>query len=177
MSRTAAHSVTSALVRERLADRGLALPTPWQVPSGPGVSIPASLVRRVGNRLYVSGHVPIDDGGTVTGPYGTVGAEVDLPSAQQAAVRTLLSLLASVETAASDLGEVKAWCSLHCMVNSAPGFTEFPAVFNPASQLLVDLFGKEIGGHARVAVGVAGLPWNLPVEIEAELELHPTAHA
>lgn len=179
MNRTAANSnsVTSTLVRERLADRGLALPTAWQVPSGPGVSIPASLVRRVGTRLYVSGHIPTDDEGTVTGPFGTVGAQVDLAGAQQAAVRTLLSLLASVEKETSDLGVVKAWCSLHCMVNSAPDFTKFPAVFNPASQLLVDLFGKETGGHARVAVGVAGLPWDLPVEIEAEVELHDTTGA
>ncbi|WP_063837059.1 RidA family protein [Phaeacidiphilus oryzae] len=166
-------SVTSGEVRERLALHGHRMPAAWQVPQAPGTRIPASLVRRVGDRLYVSGHIPTSEEGVVTGPYGKVGEELDLLGAQQAAIRTLLSLLASVERAAGDLAAVRAWCSLHCMVNSAPGFTDFPAVFNPASRLLVDVFGEEIGGHARVAVGVAGLPWNLPVEIEAEVELHP----
>ncbi|MER6026448.1 RidA family protein [Streptomyces sp. NPDC001851] len=172
MTHTAPRSVSSDLIRQRLATHGFGLPTPWQVPSPAGARIPASLVRRVGNRVHVSGHIPTSHDGVVTGPYGTVGDEIDLPSAQTAAVRTLLSLLASVEKAVGDLADVKAWCSLHCMVNSAPGFTDFPAVFNPASRLLVDVFGDEIGAHARVAVGVAGLPWNVPVEIEAELETH-----
>jgi enamine deaminase RidA (YjgF/YER057c/UK114 family) len=166
-------SVSTALVGKRLAEHGLRLPPAWQVPAGDGRSrISASLVRRVGNRLYLSGHVPTDDAGEVCGPYGKVGDAVDLATAQNAAVRTLLSLLASADRAAGDLRHVKAWCVLRCMANSAPGFTDFPTVFNPASALLVDVFGSEIGGHARVAVGVAGLPWDLPVEIEAELELH-----
>ncbi|WNM29989.1 RidA family protein [Streptomyces sp. Li-HN-5-11] len=166
-----AGSLDSKQIRLRLEERGQSLPTPWQVPSTPGSSIPASLVRRVSNRLYVSGHIPTDADGNVTGPYGKVGDDVDLATAQQAAVRTVLSLIASVEKAVGDLGVVEAWCSLHCMVNSAAGFTDFPAVFNPASQLLVDAFGPDAGAHARVAVGVAGLPWDLPVEIEAEVQL------
>ena len=164
--------MSSPLVRERLAEQGLEMPVAWQVPASAGARIPASLVRRVGSHLYVSGHIPTGGDGMVTGPYGTVGDKVALPDAQSAAVRTVLSLIASVERAVGDVGAVQAWCKLHCMVNSAPDFTDFPAVFNPASQLVVDLFGEEIGSHARVAVGVAGLPWDLPVEIEAELELH-----
>jgi enamine deaminase RidA (YjgF/YER057c/UK114 family) len=160
-----------ARINDVLAAHALELPPPWQVPSMPGTSIPASLARLVGPRLFLSGHVPTDIDGRVTGPFGKVGAEVSLPQAEQAAVRALLSLLASARQAVGDLTRVAAWCRLNCMVNSAPGFTDLPAVFNPASQLLIDLFGPESGRHARVAVGVAGLPWNLPVEIEAELVL------
>ena len=163
--------VDSAEVRRRLAAHGHTLPTPWQVPSVPGGAIPARLVRRVGDRLYVSGHVPTDTDGTVTGPYGKVGDTVTLADAQQAAVRTILSVIASVEATLGDLAAVDAWCSLHCMTNSAPGFTDFPTVFNPASQVLIDAFGEERGTHARVAVGVSGLPWDLPVEIQAELRV------
>lgn len=163
---------SSRAVADRLAEQGLTLPTPWRIPVGDGVRIPAKLVRVVGNRVFVSGHVPIDGDGALVGPYGKIGDTVGIASAQSAAVRTLLSLLASVEGVVGDLGRVRAWCRLHCMANVVPGFIDFPAVFNPASQLLLDLFGEEIGYHARVAVGVAGLPWDVPVEIEAELELH-----
>jgi enamine deaminase RidA (YjgF/YER057c/UK114 family) len=135
------------------------------------VQIPATRVRVVDTRVSVSGHVPLDADGSIAGPAGKVGAEVDLVAAQRAAVKALLAIIASLEADLGDLGRIRAWCRLFCMVNSAPGFDAFPAVFNPASQLLRDLFGEGIGLHARAAIGVAGLPWNVPVEIEADLEL------
>ncbi|KAK1182754.1 RidA family protein [Streptomyces sp. NBS 14/10] len=169
----AADRVSSQEVSKRLAVRGLSLPEPWRIPISPDVKIPAQLVRVVGSRVFISGHVPISKDGQLTGPYGKIGDTVGLPSAQDAAVRTVLSMVASVERTVGDLDRVKAWCRLHCMANAVPGFFDFPAVFNPASQLLLDMFGEDIGYHARVAVGVAGLPWDVPVEIAAELELHP----
>jgi enamine deaminase RidA (YjgF/YER057c/UK114 family) len=172
-SPVSADRVSSQEVSKRLAARGLALPEPWRIPISPDVKIPAQLVRVVGLRGFVSGHVPICKEGQLPGPYGKIGDTVGLPSAQDAAVRTVLSMVASVERVVGDLGRVKAWCRLHCMTNAVPGFFDFPAVFNPASQLLLDMFGEDIGYHARVAVGVAGLPWDVPVEIAAELELHP----
>jgi enamine deaminase RidA (YjgF/YER057c/UK114 family) len=57
------------------------------------------------------------------------------------------------------------------MVNSAPGFNQQPSVINGCSELILDLFGPEVGAHSRSAVGMAELPWNIPVEIEAEVEL------
>ncbi|MER6049817.1 RidA family protein [Streptomyces sp. BHT-5-2] len=165
--------VTSCEVADRLARQALALPEPWQIPTSPNLRIPAKLVRVVGSRAFVSGHVPITEDGKLAGPYGKIGDTVGLPSAQDAAVRTILGMLASIQQEVGDLGRVKGWCRLHCMANSVPGFIDFPAVFNPASQLLLDAFGEEIGYHARVAVGMIGLPWDVPVEIAAELELHP----
>ncbi len=164
-----AGAANTATVRARLAERGLSLPLPWRLP--PDAPIPASLVRVAGGQIFVSGHIPLDDNGTAAGPAGRVGAEVDLPTAQQAAVRALLGILASLDDALGDLGEIAAWCRLTGMVHATGQFADFPAVFNPASQLLLDVFGAEAGAHSRVAVGVAGLPWNMPVEIEAQLLL------
>ena len=59
------------------------------------------------------------------------------------------------------------------MVNSAPGFNRQPAVINGFSELIVDVFGPERGAHARSAVGMAELPFDIPVEIEGEVELLP----
>ena len=59
------------------------------------------------------------------------------------------------------------------MVNSAPGFNRQPVVINGATDLILDVFGPVIGTHARSAVGMAGLPFNIPVEIEGEVELRP----
>ncbi|MFC7383723.1 RidA family protein [Sphaerisporangium rhizosphaerae] len=162
-------AVSSQEVRARLAAQGRSLPKPWQLPNQ--IKIAPSLVRVLGNRVLVSGHVPIGEDGTVAGPSGKVGSEVDLATAQESARLTLLGIFADLERELGDLDRVGAWCRLNCMVNASPDFIDFPAVFNPASQLLLDAFGDEVGGHSRVAVGVAGLPWNMPVEIEAELEL------
>jgi len=158
-------------IRRRLDSHGLSLPRPWQLPAG--VDIPATLVRVVGTRVYVSGHVPTADDGAIAAPRGKVDTAVDVATAQRAGVRVVLSILASLEQAVGDLSRIRAWSRLYCMVNAAEGFDRFPAVFNPASQLLRDLFGDEVGLHSRVAIGVAGLPWSVPVEIEAELELWP----
>ena len=66
---------------------------------------------------------------------------------------------------------IAAWLRVYGMVSPAPGFTEFPRLMNGASSLIQEVFGPEIGDHARVAIGVGALPFNVPVEIEAELEL------
>jgi enamine deaminase RidA (YjgF/YER057c/UK114 family) len=58
------------------------------------------------------------------------------------------------------------------MVNSAPGFTKQPAVINGFSDLIIRVWGEESGRHARAAVGMAELPFGLPVEIEAEVEIN-----
>lgn len=121
----------------------------------------------------MSGHVPLKPDGTMADLSGRIGkgADLDLADAQQAAVDCLLSILASLDAELGDLGRIAAWCRLGGMVQAADGFTDLPAVFNPASQLLLDLFGKTVGEHARIAIGMSQLPWNMPVEMEAELEL------
>jgi hypothetical protein len=65
------------------------------------------------------------------------------------------------------------WVRVFCMVNSAPGFHRQPAVINGFTDLIIEVFGVEKGVHARSAVGLAELPFNIPVEIEGEVEVLP----
>ena len=78
-------------------------------------------------------------------------------------------MLASVQQAVGPLDKVERWLKLFGMVNVAPGFNALPGVINGCSDVLIEVFGAVIGGHARSAVGMAELPFGVPVEIEAEL--------
>lgn len=146
------------------------MPTPWQLPKG--VRIPAALVRVYNDRALVSGHVALDEAGGITGPFGKVGRDVSLDQAQEAAQRATLAILSSLKNTLGDLDRIKGWLRIYGMVNSAPDFNQYPIVLNAASELIHQVFGPSIGEHARVAIGVAGLPWDAPVEIEAEVAIH-----
>ena len=98
-------------------------------------------------------------------------AQVSPEEAYQAARLTALSILGSLKRALGDLERVTAWLHAFGMVNSAPGFDQQPRVINGFSDLILELYGPERGAHARSAVGMAELPFNLPVEIEAEVEI------
>lgn len=156
-------------IEQRLQELGLSLPKPWSLPAG---TLTGSILVRVqGKRVFVGGHVPLDSQGQVCGPFGKVGAEVSLEQAQEAARRALLAVLASLKKQLGSLERIEAWLRIGGLVNTAPDFVEYPRIMNAASRLLVDIFGEASGSHARLAIGIAGLPWNVPVEIEAELSL------
>ena len=87
-----------------------------------------------------------------------------------AARLTALAMLASLQRALGSLDRITAWTRLFGMVNSAPGFHRQPGVINGCSDLILELFGPGIGAHSRSAVGMAELPFNIPVEIEGEVE-------
>jgi enamine deaminase RidA (YjgF/YER057c/UK114 family) len=157
-------------IEERLAERGLVLPPPVRVPSG--VRLPFAPVRVVGERALVSGHGPQAEDGSPAGPFGKVGSEVSLDEAYAAARLTALSILGSLQRELGDLDRIRAWVRVFGMVNSAPGFDRQPAVINGFSDLILEVFG-EAGAHARSAVGMAELPFGLPVEIEAEVLIRP----
>ena len=159
-------------VEARLEELGLALPEPPKVP--PGLVLPFSWVRVRGDRAYVSGHVPLNPDGSVVGLSGNVGAEVSEEEAYGAARLTALAMLSSLKRALGDLDRVSAWLRVFGMVNSAPGFGRQPNVINGFSDLILELYGPEAGDHARSAVGMAGLPLGMPVEIEAEIEIRGT---
>ena len=153
---------------QRLKELGIVLPAPLQLP--PGARLPFVPVRLRGNHAYISGHGPLDANGKLAGPFGKVGTDVTPEQAYTAARLTMLAMLADLKTALGSLDRVTAWLKLLGMVNAAAGFNAMPGVVNGASDLLLDLFGPDIGAHARSAIGVAELPWNIPVELEAELE-------
>ncbi|MFF0448893.1 RidA family protein [Streptomyces sp. NPDC004609] len=156
-------------IEQRLAERGLVLPERMKLP--PGVTLPFPWVRIRDGRAHVSGHGPLMPDGSLPPLLGKVGAEVTEEEAYEAAASTALAVLASLRRALGDLDRVTAWLRVFGMVNAAPGFTRAPAVINGFSDLILDLWGPEAGGHARSAVGLAELPFRVPVEIEAEVAL------
>lgn len=145
---------------ERLAQLELTLPEP---PKPVAAYVPTV---RTGNLVFVSGQGPFAS--RVSS--GKVGAEVSIEDAQEAARDTCLNGLAVIKAEIGDLACVKRIVKLNVYVASAPGFTDQPLVANGASELLQELFG-EAGRHARAAVGVAELPFGIPVEIEFVVEV------
>ena len=157
------------MIESKLQSLGLVLPEALQLP--PGVTLPFPWVRVHGNRAYVSGHGPQNADGSVAAPLGKVGLEVSVEQARNSARLTALSILASLKRELGDLDRVSAWLRVFGMVNSAPGFRQQPAVVNGFTELIVELYGAQRGRHARSAVGMAELPFGIPVEIEAEVAI------
>lgn len=155
-------------IEDRLRALGLSLPPPTQPPAG--VKLPFQFVRILGRRALISGHGPQNPDGSFATPLGKLGREVTLEQGYLAAKLTALSILGSLKRALGDLDRVTAWVRLFGMVNSAPDFNRQPTVINGCSDLILELYGSEVGAHSRSAVGMAELPFHLPVEIEGEIE-------
>jgi enamine deaminase RidA (YjgF/YER057c/UK114 family) len=119
----------------------------------------------------ISGHVPQSSDGSLAKPLGKLGHEVSLEQGYLAARLTAVSILGSLKRTIGNLDRVTAWSRVFGMVNAAPGFTQLPNVINGFSDLVLEIYGPEIGAHSRSAVGVAELPFNIPVEVEAEVEI------
>ena len=147
----------------RLAELGIVLPEPMR---------PAGLYRsavRVGDLIFLSGAAPVrPDGSTVT---GKVGGAIDLETARNAARLVGLQLLAALQAELGSLDGVSQVVKLLGMVNCAPGFNNTPGVIDGCSELFIEVFG-EAGRSARSAVGMAELPFDLCVEIEAIVQVH-----
>jgi len=158
-----------ARIEARLQALGLTLPPPLTPP--PGVQLPFRFVRVLGRRALVAGHGPQRPDGSTAPPLGKLGRELTLEQGYAAARLTALSLLGSLQRELGDLDRIAAWGRVFGMVNSAPGFNRQPAVINGFSDLILELFGPEVGAHSRSAVGMAELPFDIPVEIEAEVDL------
>jgi enamine deaminase RidA (YjgF/YER057c/UK114 family) len=156
-------------IETKLEQLGLVLPEPMQAPEG--VRLPFAFARVAGQRVFVSGHGPQAPDGSIAPPRGKVGTEVSLAEAYEAARLTALSILGTLKRELGDLDRVTGWLRVLGMVNAAPGFTDLPSVINGFSDLILELYGPEVGGHARSAVGMAELPFGIPVEIEAEVAI------
>lgn len=156
-------------IENRLRDLGIVLPAPLKTP--PGVRLPFSSVRVRGNRAYVSGHLPLHPDGSVAEPLGKIGKDLSLEQGAHAARLVGLAMFASLQRELGDLDRITAWLRVFGMANMAPGFTQTSVVINGFSELILQVFGPEKGAHARSAIGVAELPFNAPVEVEAEVEI------
>lgn len=154
---------------EKIQSLGLSLPMAVEVP--PGLHLPFTFVNVRGDRAYISGHPRHDDHGAISGPYGQVGTDLTMEEAQLAARDIGLSVLSNLKAELEELSRVAGWLRVFGMVNSAPGFDQQHLVINGFSDLILEIFGPETGRHARSAIGVAGLPLNFAIEIEAEILL------
>jgi enamine deaminase RidA (YjgF/YER057c/UK114 family) len=154
--------VTSpSTVAERLAARGITLPNPAAL----ALYRPAV---RAGDLVYVSGQVAMRDGAVVHP--GRVGDGVSVDQAREAASVCTVNALGAAHALLGSLEHVRVVRAVG-YVASAPDFIEQPAVVNAASELLRDLLGEDRGVGARLALGVASLPVNSPVELELILEI------
>jgi enamine deaminase RidA (YjgF/YER057c/UK114 family) len=153
-------------IDDRLEELGLTLPKPFAPP--PGVEFKFDLVRVQNGLAYVSGHLPMDGDRVLM--QGKVDADVSVEEAYDAARLTGLSILASLRQELGDLDRVRAWVKALGLVNCSPGFSKTPAVVNGFSELLLEVWG-EAGRHSRSAIGAAELPFDVPVEVEAIVEV------
>lgn len=143
----------------RLAELGIVLPA---------VAMPRPTIvaaRRAGDLVFVSGRGPgpKPGGGAWT---GKVGADLDLEEAKAAARSVGLNLLAAVREELGTLDAVTACLKVSGIVNVAPGFTRIGDVVDGCSELLLEVFGPDIGRHARTTQGAAELPNDYPVAID-----------
>ena len=145
----------------RLNELGIELPPPFE----PVGNFVAARVSR--GMLYVSGQGPAGPGGLMK---GKVGRDLTLEEGVAAARLTGLNLLAVMRAELGSLDRVSAIVKLLGMVNCAPGFNNTPEVVNGCSDLLVEVFGER-GRHARSAVGMAELPFDIAVEVELVAEV------
>lgn len=150
-------------ILQRLQDLGITLP-PVAIPAAAYVPFV-----RTGNLVFLSGHIAKRDGQPWVGQLGkTMGTE----EGQQAARAIAIDLLGTLQAAVGDLDRVRRIVKVMSLVNSTGDYTEQHLVTNGASQLFAQVFGDQIGAHARSAFGVAQIPLGACVEIEliAEVE-------
>lgn len=123
-----------------------------------------------GKHAYVSGHGPVQDDKSLI--IGRVGAELDIEQGKLAARQVGLTILSTIVANLGSLDKVKRVVKVLGMVNATPDFGRHPYVINGCSELFAKVWGEENGIGVRSAVGMGGLPDNIPVEIEALFELH-----
>ena len=152
---------------KKIIELGLKLPDPIKLP--PNLELPFSFINLRGNRVLISGHPRQDKDGSINGPYGQVGTNLTTEQAKLAGKEIGLSILANIKQEIGDLSRITNWVRVFGMVNSAPGYDEQHIVINGFSELILEVFGTDIGKHSRSAIGVAGLPMNLAIEIEGEV--------
>jgi enamine deaminase RidA (YjgF/YER057c/UK114 family) len=148
---------------QRFAQSGLVLPP---APLPVGVYKPCLVD---GNKLYVSGHGPVQADGTLV--IGRIGKDLDQEAGKAAAQQVGLAILATIKKHVGSLDQVKRVIKVLGMVNCVPEFQKHPYIINGCSELFALVWGTDNGVGVRSAVGFGSLPDNIPVEIEALFEL------
>lgn len=150
-------------VEERIAELGITLIT-METPPG----IPIEPATRSGNLVYLSGNGPIAADGTRIA--GKVGKDLTIEEGYKAARLTAIRHLSVLKDAIGDLNKVVKVVKVLGLVNAPVDFTDHPKVINGYTDLMIEVFGNR-GKHARSAMGMGSLPWNLACEVEAIVEV------
>lgn len=155
-------------IAERMAAVGIALPDPWTFPPGVEPAFDVAVVSR--GLVWLAGHGPVH--GSQILLQGVVGADLSVEQGAEAARLAALSVIASLQRALGDLQRVSRWLRAAVYVNSTPGLPgpSLTMVGDGFSALIRSIWG-DAGGHARVSPGVHALPFNLPVVVEATVEI------
>ena len=149
-------------IAQRLADLGITLPA---------VATPAAAYvpfARTGNLVFLSGHIAKQNGKAWV---GQLGLTMTTAEGQKAARAVAIDLLGTLQAAVGDLARIQRIVKVMSLVNSTATFTEQHLVTNGCSELMQQVFGQEVGAHARSAFGVAQLPMGACVEIELIAEV------
>ena len=154
-------------ISEQLSERGLTIPPAQVIPAG--VRLTYRRLVRFENVAYVAGHGPTH-GERWGSKLGKVGRELTVAEAVAAAELTALNVLGTIERELGDLDQVACWLKINGYVNAVDGFTEHATVINGFSDLVLDLYGPDLLA-ARTSVGVAHLPFDMPVEVDAIIAL------
>jgi len=153
---------------ENLRNLSISLP----VPAAPVANYLPFVIS--GPLLFVSGQLAFGPSGKLDKAHtGKLGAEISLAAGQAAARLCAINVLAQAKAALGDLDKILRCIRLGGFINAAPGFSNLAVVMNGASDFMVEVFG-EMGRHTRSTVGVAELPLDSAVEIEALFEIGPT---
>jgi enamine deaminase RidA (YjgF/YER057c/UK114 family) len=155
----------------RLQQLGLKLPRPTKLPEG--LSLPFEFVNIRADRALFSGHPKSAKDGSIAGPYGIMGSDITTDQGYLEAREVGLSVFANLKAEIGELSRIVGWVRVFGMVTSAPGYSEQHVVVNGFSDLVIEVFGQEVGRHARSAIGVSGLPLGFAMEIEGELLIAP----
>ena len=149
---------------QRFAATGLTLPP---APKPLGIYKPCLID---GKYLYVAGHGPLQDDGTLI--IGRIGDDLNMEQGEAAAQQVGLTILATIKNNIGSLDKIKRVIKVLGMVNCKADFTKHPYIINGCSELFKKVWGEENGVGVRSAVGMGSLPDNIPVEIEALFELY-----
>jgi enamine deaminase RidA (YjgF/YER057c/UK114 family) len=150
-------------IEKKLTDLGIVLPK-----AAPPVANYVPFVR-TGNFMVVSGQLCLDSEGKLVAK-GQLGGGVSVEDGQKAARACAINILAQLKAGLGDLDKIARVVRLGGFINSVAGFADGPKVMNGASDLMVAAFGDK-GRHARTTIGVAALPLDAAVEVEASFEV------
>lgn len=156
---------------DRIAQLGLALPAPANVPEG--LRMPFAFVNIRGDRALIAGHPRLAPDGNFDGPFGRLGESVTTDEGYRMARDIALGVFANLKAELGELDRVAGWVRVLGMVTSTPAYTEQHLVMNGFSDLVLEVFGPQVGRHARSSLGVAAMPLGFAIEVEGEVLIRP----